>query len=113
MPRSRRISLKLSRRRWGDADARRVLAALEASGLSVNAFAAREGLDAQRLYYWRKRVGKGVALAVSPTFVEVPRHAPEPVEIALRSGRSLRVRESIDAATLRRFVAVLEEDAAC
>ncbi|MCB9583741.1 MAG: transposase [Polyangiaceae bacterium] len=113
MPRSRRITSQLSRRRWSDADARVVLAALEASGLSVNAFAAREGLDPQRLYYWRKRLDGDSALAVSPTFVEVPRHGPEPVEIALRSGRSLRVRESIDVATLRRFVAVLEEDAAC
>ena len=95
------------------ADARVVLAALEASGLSVQVFAERESLDPQRLYYWRKRLGSDKALTVSPTFVEVPRHAPEPVEIALRSGRSLRVRESIDAATLRRFVTALEEDAAC
>ena len=36
MPRSQRISSKLPRRRWSGADARGVLAALEASGLSVH-----------------------------------------------------------------------------
>ena len=99
MPKSRSIALQLSRRRWSDADARVVLAALDASGLSPRAFAMREGMKPQRLYYWRDRQGDDNEPATRPTFVEVQRHVPEHIEIALRSSRVLRVRESIDTTT--------------
>jgi hypothetical protein len=55
-----------------------------------------------------------VEKAATATFIEVGRHAAtERVEIVLRSGRTLRVSESIDAIALRRIVDVLEHDAAC
>lgn len=44
------------RRPWTVEDARRVLDEQQASGQSVGEFAARVGLNAQRLYWWRDRV---------------------------------------------------------
>ena len=35
----------------------RHLAACQAQGISINAYAKREGLSAVSLYYWRKRLG--------------------------------------------------------
>jgi hypothetical protein len=43
--------------RWTERDARIALAALERSGKPVSPFAAEHGLDAQRLYAWRRRLG--------------------------------------------------------
>ena len=103
-----------TRRRWTDTEAHAVLAALDASGLSVSAFAMREGLDVQRLYFWRRRVeGSAVEAAATPAFVEVRHRTAEHVEVVLRSGRILRVSESIDGASLRRLVDVLERETSC
>lgn len=100
--------------RWTEDDARTVLAAQDASGLSVPAFAAREGLDPQRLYFWRRRLGNSAMTSEAPTFIEVrPAAGRELVEIALRSGHVIRVAESIDAGALRRLVDALEEDPTC
>lgn len=47
---------QLRQRHWSDADARIVLAQLEASGDSVSAFARAHGLSAKRIYWWRTRL---------------------------------------------------------
>ena len=57
------------RQRWTMKEARAVLAELAKSRLSPREFAAREGLDVQRLHSWRRK------LESRPTFVEV-RSAP-------------------------------------
>lgn len=115
MPKARLLPAPyLIERRWTEDDARTVLAAQEASGLSVTAFAAREGLDPQRLYFWRRRLGSSAEASEAPTFIEVrPAARRELVEIALRSGHVIRVAESIDPGALRRFVDALEEGRAC
>ena len=78
--------------RWTEREAREVIAALEGSGKSVRAFAAEHGLDPQRVYAWRRRLGG----AEPTTFREVivQPHAPLTVrseqasfEIALASRR--------------------------
>lgn len=56
MPRLRSPAKYLTRRRWSIADARAARAAVDESGVSLNAFAARQRIDAQRLYYWRRRL---------------------------------------------------------
>jgi transposase-like protein len=114
VPKARLPASYSTRRRWTAADARTVLAALDASGRSVTTFASREGLDPQRLYFWRRRLGSVEAVA-APTFVEVRRHTVdrERVEIVLRSGHVVRVAESIDSGSLRRMVDALEQDPAC
>jgi transposase-like protein len=110
------LALYRTRRRWTEDNAREVLAALDASGLSAGAFATREGFDAQRLYWWRRRLGVGNRDHVTvPGFVELTASADAAghVEIALLSGRVLRVPVAIDTAVLRRLVDVLEQDRAC
>lgn len=102
----------LIRRRWTAADARDALAALALSGLSVPAFAARAGLDAQRLYVWRRRL-TGEASSTSPAFIEVRSAAVAPMEIVLAAGHVVRVAPSFDAVALRRLLDVLEQPSAC
>lgn len=104
----------LTRRRWTIAEARDALAALHTSGLSPNAFAVRHGIDGQRLYYWRRRLaGEHQGVASVPEFVELRSRGSEPVEVVLRSGRVLRVAESIDPAVLIRLVGALEQTEPC
>jgi len=114
MPRKRSLASYLKRGRWTVVEARDALAAQAASGLSMAAFAAREGLKVERLKRWRRELGDVGAVAAAPTaFVEVRRRSPEPVAVVLRSGRVLRVSESIDAEALRRIVGALEDTAEC
>jgi transposase-like protein len=113
MPRPR-LSPYLTRRRWTSADARAALSALRVSGLSVSAFAAREGLDGRRLYRWRRQLSAASrAIQAMPAFVEVRPRPAEPVEVILRSGRVLRVSESISPEALERLVSVLERATSC
>jgi transposase-like protein len=101
-----------SDRRWTVGTARTVLAAQARSGLSVAAFAAREGVDPQRLYFWRRRLDAGSETG-RPAFIEVRPAAIQHVEIVLRSGQVVRVAESIDAVVLRRLIEALDQDAPC
>jgi len=82
MPKSPSPAPYSSRRRWTVVEARAALTALGVSGLSLIAFAAREGLDPQRLRSWRNKLG----VAAPPAFVEVRPRADDRVEIVLRSG---------------------------
>lgn len=114
MPKRRARPLKSTGLRWTATEARAVLAELEASGLSTAAFAEREGLDVHRLYRWRRRIPRPAeVLAESPRFIEVRRPGAGPVEVLLRSGRVLRIPESIDTAALRRIADALEDPRVC
>jgi len=75
-------------RRWTEAEAREVLAALEQSGQSITAFAAARGLDPQRLYYWRRRVAGGDRITFRELVVRpVPSASQQmPFEILLGLG---------------------------
>lgn len=98
-----------TRRRWTIADARAALSALDASGLSLAAFAKREGLVAERLYRWRRRLwAERSKIAAAPAFVEVRPRTPSTVEVVLRSGRTLCVSDAIESSALRRLVEVLD-----
>ncbi len=111
MPRSLARSVLgsiLVRRRWSADEARQVLEMMESSGLSAAEFAAREGLEAQRLHRWRRTPGAG-GDAGMPAFVEIrPVAAATSIEVVLRSGHVLRVRDGFGEEALRRLVAVLE-----
>lgn len=106
------ISRYASRRRWTIVDAEAVLGELDASGLSPGEFAVREGLDVQRLYFWRRRLGARRTVS-APAFVEVRARASETVDVVLRNGRVLRVPESVDASSLLRLVEALERSTPC
>jgi transposase-like protein len=110
MPRSVgdvRFARLLAGRRWNEGDARRVLKLLDASGNSVGEFAARHGLDAQRLFRWRAQLA-GAGSANGPVFVEIKPTSGAAVEVALRSGHVVRVPDGFAEETLRRVVAVLD-----
>ncbi|MHB8533588.1 MAG: IS66 family insertion sequence element accessory protein TnpA [Solirubrobacteraceae bacterium] len=94
----------LKRKRWSERDAREAIAALEESGQPVSVFAARHGLDAQRLYLWRRRLRQ----PGRPAFIEVKSAAGRCIEVELQSGRVLRVPERFDAESLRELLEVLE-----
>jgi transposase-like protein len=103
------------RRRWTAADARAVLETLAESGLSLPAFARHEGLDPQRLRRWRQQLAGSPksSCAAPPRFIELRPTAPERVEIVPRSGRVLRVPESIETGVLVRLVQALDGPASC
>lgn len=107
------VALYSHRRHWTIAEARSVIAALAASGLSLTAFARREGVHTERLRRWRHRLTaddrrRTPRAAPAPELIEIRPRRPEPVEIILASGRVLRVAESIDVSVLARLVAALE-----
>lgn len=118
MPRMSPIS-HTKRKRWTEEDARAALDAQARSGLTLRAFARREGLDPQRLRRWERQIGDATRSAAPPTatFVEVaPRGAAAAavvvvVEVVLRSGVVLRVSEAVDPVALRRLVSALDEGA--
>ena len=91
-------------------------------GLTVRAFAEREGLEPARLYSWRERLGvsSGHRLAASAAsmperaaFVEVRAQRPSRVELVLRAGHVLFVPDSFDAGALSRLVEILERATEC
>jgi hypothetical protein len=113
MPKSRALAAHTIRQLWSEGTAEAVLAALDASGLSAAAIASREGLDLQRLYFWRRRRAGARRAPAAPAFVEVRSRSIGHVEIVLRSGRIFRAAESIDPGALRRLAEALDPDAAC
>ena len=80
---------------------------------SVRAFCERRGVSEQSFYGWRRELWKRDA--ETPTFVPVRVIADEAtaeaggLEVVLAGGRRVRVGRGFDAATLRRLLAVLEE----
>jgi hypothetical protein len=93
---------------------------LEQSGLSLRAFAEREGLKAGSLSFWKWKLGQehgrsdGAEATAPVSFVELRAEAGvaspgQPFEVELRSGRRVRVAAGFDAAELARLVVVLEE----
>ena len=88
------------RGKWSEADARRIMAAHERSGLSIHAFARTHELPAHKLYWWRKHLeelgdappalsfapvvvtglGRGPALTVRLGALELDVHEPSKVE---------------------------------
>ena len=84
------------------------------SGLSVRAFADREGLKAGSLSFWRwklahdsRRSGKPVRFVELTT--EVGSSSASRFEVVLRSGRRVRVPGGFERQELARLVQVLEE----
>ena len=116
---SRPDGLPFNRPRWTEQDARDVLSALARSGQPVSVFAAEHGLDPQRVYLWRRRLGG----AEPTTFQEViVRPAARRVvvdaanswfEIVLASGDVVRVPPSFDGAALSHLLEILAQVRAC
>lgn len=125
-PRRRRIPAGARRTRWTPEQARSVLTELAASGMSVGDFAACQGIDSQRLYRWRQRLGRITtsAMVQGATFAEVTvleegngqvhHSGEERFEIVMRRGHVVRVGPSFDVEALRRLLRVVDEhDRSC
>ena len=115
------------RRRWSRDAKARLLAETLAPGACISEIARRNGIVPSLLFTWRRRAriqapkAEPVFLpvevtetpAVVPVAVAAPvkrrrRKAAGMIEIALGSGRSLKVGADVDAAALARVLDVLE-----
>lgn len=108
--------------RWTLAYATSLIAQWRASGLSLYKFALQLKLDHKRLSYWHRRVLRAGTLdeipapqtSPIPAFIPVVQQAPptpsHTIEIVFR-GLTLRIRESIDAATLLPLLTALAHQA--
>jgi hypothetical protein len=96
---------------------RRRLKEWRSSGLSVRFFCGRHRLSEPSFYAWRRELAKRDAQR--PAFVPVTVVGEEDaaagalLELELAGGRRLRVPADFDAVTLRRLLAVLEEQPPC
>ena len=88
------------------------------SGLSLLAFARREGLCYASLLRWRCRQGNGTHIMAPPQPEGDPRFVPVSIEaevvsgdylLSWPSGRSLKIPRRFDTDSLRRLLSVLEE----
>jgi hypothetical protein len=108
-----------NRPRWTEQDARGVLAALHRSGKPVRVFAAEHGIDPQRVYLWRRRLGGAEPttfqeLVVRPASGRTVAHADGTgFEILLASGDVVLVPASFDGAALGRLLELLAQVRAC
>jgi hypothetical protein len=80
------------RRHWSADHARGILGAWSRSGLSLSAFARQQGVNAERLRWWHKRLGdvkdKGTAVTFIPAVVSGQR---SPVVLRLPRGIEVEV----------------------
>ena len=84
--------------------------AWDASGLSLRAFALREGLKPHTLWLWKRRLRGTAPVATSFASVVVSGGAPASsaaFELVVRDGMSLRIPADFDEASLARLVALL------
>jgi transposase-like protein len=115
---TQRQGLPFHRLRWTEEDARNALKALEESGKPVSVFAAEHGIDPQRLYSWRRRLGGAERttfqeLIVGPTARVSVTGRDAPFELVLASGVVIRVPPFFDAAALQRLLEVVRPADAC
>ena len=118
---SRRVSTYGRSASWSETEAREVLRDQADSGLSVAAFARQKGLVAQRVHWWRKRLGADASVASKPTFLPVrirvrgaspaTAAARSGFEVVLAAGHVVRFDADFDGDALRRIVVALGEGA--
>jgi transposase len=96
------------------------------SGRSIEAFAAREGIDPKRLKWWRWKLRASSQPAPAPT-AGTPRFVPVHVvdsslrrvedgaalEIVLPNGRVVRVPATFDAMALEQVLAIASREVVC
>jgi hypothetical protein len=102
----------MGRRPAGEAEAewRTRLESWDASGLSLRAFALREGLNPYSAWRWKKRLRGTVPAATSFAAVVVEHAAGTrsvPFELVVGGNMSLRIPADFDEAALVRLVALL------
>jgi lambda repressor-like predicted transcriptional regulator len=105
---------------WREADARRIIEAWQASGLSLREFSRRHGIHPRRLARWSRRLEQ--AAAERPQFhpvrliaarVITPPSEEPGIEIILPHGHRVGVRHGFAAADLHGVLDVLEARIRC
>ena len=107
-----------SRRRWSEAEKRRIVAESYQPGVSVSVVARRNDVNANLVFNWRRRFRERGGLV--PVIVEPDRMLPPPpdagssavpaagrMEIALADGSRVIVDREVDGAALGRVLSVL------
>jgi len=99
---------------WTEAEARRVLAERDGSGLSIWAYAAREGLKPQRLYWWTKRLSERANSTMTAPVRFVPAvvnqasvRGPERPPLVVRVGSIVRLEIAEPGAVPAKWIAEL------
>ena len=105
------------RRRWSDAEKRRIVAESYQPGVSVSVVARRNDVNANLVFNWRRRFREqaGGAGGLVPVVVELPplgaaagdAPAAGRMEIALADGSRVIVDREVDGSALARVLAVL------
>ncbi len=107
-----------SRRRWSEAEKRRIVAESYQPGVSVSVVARRNDVNANLVFNWRRRFRERGGFV--PVVVEPDRLLPPPpdagsgavpatgrIEIALADGARVIVDREVDGAALGRVLSVL------
>jgi transposase len=112
------------RRRWSDAEKRRIVEESYRGHRQASATARRHGISTTLLYRWRRDAREGVLCGGEqpPSFIQAtvvdaqtadrPQSQPETgglMEIALSNGRRVTVGPDVDMEALRRVLAVADE----
>jgi len=94
-----------------EAEARRCLAAVEASALALGDWARGEGIDGRSLNIWRLNLARRAAKTPAPRLVELVPAAPRAAGYVVRCGPfAVELGDDFDQDTLSR---ILEVVAAC
>lgn len=108
------------RKYWREADARRIIEAWQASGLSLREFSRQHGIHPRRLARWSRRLEH--TAAQRPQFhpvrliaarVIAPPSGQPGIEIVLPHGHRVGVRDGFAAADLHSVLDVLEARVRC
>lgn len=106
-------------RRWNADDATRVLAAVEASGKSIIAFADEHGLRVSRILQWRRRLGERPERRVDfhevrgPELRSVERASGATFDVVLSRGVVLRFGVDLPVERIAAIVDAFEELRSC
>ena len=109
--------IRAARRHRTDKEIAGILRDHRRSGLSLLAFARKEGLGYASLLRWRSRQYKGANVLVSSDLGADPRFVPVKIEseglsgdyvLSWPAGRSLKIPRQFETDSLRRLLSVLE-----
>ena len=102
------------RRRWSEAEKRRIVAETQDRGASVSVVARRHDVNANQLFAWRRRYradasGRSPGGLVPVSLVSPPGAAPAPgvIEIGFGGGITVRVLGAVEGAALAQVLTVL------
>ena len=97
---------------WSELEARAVLQAWHASGVSIERFATARGITPQRIRWWKKKLEEAMPSRKSSALLPVRVVATSesrgaPIQVILPSGHIVRVGRGFDEDTFSRVMSIL------